>query len=289
MKRDAFSQYHPFVNFLYFLLVLAFSMFLMHPVCLILSLAAALCYCLWLKGGRALGRQLRFLIPMLLLTVCLNPLFNHEGATILAYLPNGNPLTREAIFYGIAASVMLVVVILWFSCLNAVITSDKLIYLFGRIIPALSLLLSMLFRFIPRLRAHMQEVSETQRAAGQRPGLRLALTVFSATVTWSMENAIDTADSMKSRGYGLPGRTAFSIYRFTRRDAWALGTMVVLTGCVLAGIFLGGLDARYYPTASFRLTPFTACVCLCQLCLYGIPLILGICEDLKWNCLTSNL
>ncbi len=37
-------------------------------------------------------------------------------------------------------------------------------------------------------------------------------------VTWSFENAVETADSMKSRGYGLPGRTAFSLYRFSRRD-----------------------------------------------------------------------
>lgn len=42
--------------------------------------------------------------------------------------------------------------------------------------------------------------------------------IMSILVTWALENAIDTADSMKDRGYGLPGRTAFSIYRFDRRD-----------------------------------------------------------------------
>ncbi len=41
---------------------------------------------------------------------------------------------------------------------------------------------------------------------------------MSILVTWALENAIDTADSMKDRGYVLPGRTAFSIYRFDRRD-----------------------------------------------------------------------
>ena len=45
-------------------------------------------------------------------------------------------------------------------------------------------------------------------------------------VTWSLESAIDTADSMRSRGYGEPGRTAFSIYRFDDRDR---GLLLCLT------------------------------------------------------------
>ena len=39
---DAFSRYHPLVNFLFFALVLAYSMVLMHPVCLAVSLLGAL-------------------------------------------------------------------------------------------------------------------------------------------------------------------------------------------------------------------------------------------------------
>ena len=52
--------------------------------------------------------------------------------------------------------------------------------------------------------------------------------MVSILVTWALENAIETADSMKSRGYGLKGRTAFSIYRFNRRDK--------ILGALLAGL-----------------------------------------------------
>lgn len=44
------------------------------------------------------------------------------------------PLTLESIAYGCAAAVMLVAVLFWFSCYNEVMTSDKFMYLFGRII-----------------------------------------------------------------------------------------------------------------------------------------------------------
>ena len=43
-NKDAFSGYHPAINFLYYALVLLFSMCLMHPVYLAISLTGALAY-----------------------------------------------------------------------------------------------------------------------------------------------------------------------------------------------------------------------------------------------------
>ena len=139
-NTDAFSGCHPLVNFIYFALVLLFGMFFMHPVCLFISLACAWIYAVYLRGGKAVRDGLRYMLPMFILAAVVNPAFNHEGATILGYLPSGNPITLESIWYGLAAAAMIVAVITWFTCFNSVITSDKFIYLFGRIIPALSLM-----------------------------------------------------------------------------------------------------------------------------------------------------
>lgn len=65
---------------------------------------------------------------------------------------------------------------------------------------------------------------------------------MSIVVTWALENALDTADSMKSRGYGLPKRTAFSLFRFTLRDGICLGVLATLGGIVLAGSLTGGAE-----------------------------------------------
>lgn len=84
------------------------------------------------------------MLPLLVITALINPAFSHQGVTILTYLPSGNPLTLESILYGIYAAFLLITVIAWFSCFNAVMTSDKFMYLSGGgIIPALSLVLSM--------------------------------------------------------------------------------------------------------------------------------------------------
>lgn len=165
--RDTFSDCHPAVNFAYFALVLAFSMTLMHPVCLLISLTGACCYLARLHGLRELGHSARWLVPMALLAALVNPAFVHQGVTILTYLPSGNPLTMESILYGLAAALLLASVVLWFRCFSAVMTSDKFIYLFGRAIPALSLVLSMTLRFVPRFRRQFHTVAQAQRFMGR--------------------------------------------------------------------------------------------------------------------------
>ena len=294
-SRDAFSSYHPAVNFLYFGLVLFFTMCFLHPACLLLSLAAALRYAVCLNGRRAVRRSLRYLLPAALLAALINPAFNHQGATILTYLPSGNPLTLESIAYGLAAAALLSAVVTWFSCYTAVMTSDKFVYLFGRVIPALSLVLSMALRFVPRFQVQARAVSQAQRCVGRDVSdgnllqrLRNGVTILSILLTWCLENALETADSMKSRGYGLPGRTAFSIYRLDDRDQAALWWLGALGGYILSMWGAGGFACRYFPT--FRLAPrdgwsLSGLLAFGLLCL--TPVIIDRREDRQWTRLRS--
>ena len=295
-NKDAFSGYHPTINFLYFALVLLFSMCLMHPVYLLISLTGALTYDIYLKGRKAARFAVMGLLPMAVFAALVNPAFNHEGATILTYLPSGNPLTLDSMLYGAAAAVMLASVVLWFSSYNEVMTSDKFVYLFGRVIPALSLVLSMALRFIPKFKAQMQTVSEAQACIGrdtkngsvfQRVGN--AVKIFSIMVTWSLENAIETADSMRSRGYGLPGRTAFSIYRFDDRDKNVLAWLIFCGAYILSGWLAGGMYFRYYPTVKTVLwMPLTISFMFVYLALVLTPVILDRKEDRQWKSLQSE-
>ena len=56
MKHHAFLACHPAVNLLYFVLVLTFSMFFLHPLCIAVSLCAALWCAAQLNGGAAVRR-----------------------------------------------------------------------------------------------------------------------------------------------------------------------------------------------------------------------------------------
>ena len=279
------------VNFVYFTLVLMFSMFFMHPVYLTASLLCAAAFSIRLSGKSALRLQLKFLLPTVLAVALINPAFSHAGVTILAYLPSGNPLTLESIVYGTAAAVMLAAVILWFSCFNVVMTTDKFVYLFGRVIPSMSLVLSMAFRFVPRFAAQFREVSEAQRCIGRDLSegsaverIKKAASIVSIMVTWSLENAAQTADSMKSRGYGLSGRTAFSVYCLDGRDKALLVWLLLCGFYIVCGWAAGGIEFHYYPMITgAQLGAFQLSFMLAYLLLCLTPHILDAVEDIKWK------
>jgi energy-coupling factor transport system permease protein len=103
-----------------------------------------------------------------------------------------------------------------------------------------------------------------------------------------LENALETADAMKSRGYGLPGRTAFSIFRFDKRDRKALCVLLFAGGYVAAGAANGAVRFRYFPSmrgSFFDAYTISIFFVYGLLCLF--PVVINCSEDQKWNSLQS--
>lgn len=317
------ERYHPMINFIFFAMVLGYSMFLMHPLAVFISMAAGLAYALHLFGAARLVKGLPALFTVVILTAVMNPMFNHQGVTVLAYLPSGNLLTQESIFYGIEAGGRLAAALLWFRCMSEMMTSEKLVYLFGKGFPVLGLLLSMILGFIPKMQRKLGEIrtarnsllweenDEGKRQTGeagkmvlQRCGMRKIYDKLiwklicirhgaenlSILVTWALEDAAQTADSMKCRGYGLIGRTAFTVYRFTRRDLkmllLLLGEMVYL----FAGIFLGTAYFEFYPQiVHSEWNIYTVSFFVVYAVFMLMPLAADYCEERRWNRLQSAI
>lgn len=293
---NEFAKYHPLINFIYFTAVIVFSMIFVHPICLVTSLLCSVMYSIILNGKKAL-KFIVMLLPLMLISALINPAFNHEGVTVIAYLPSGNPLTLESILYGIVAASMVATVICWFSCFNKIMTSDKFIYLFGRIIPSLSLILSMTFRFVPKFKEQIQEVSNAQKSMGRDTSegsvfarVKNSIRILSAVITWSLENAIDTSDSMKSRGYGLTGRTAYSNYVFDKRDVTALIYLAVTITYFLIGTLLGKINYRYFPSMrGTDMSFYSTSIFISYIMICIMPIVIEIWEELKWRKLKSKI
>lgn len=294
---NEFMTYHPIVNLIYFAFVIGFTCFFMHPLCLAISLLCGFLYYVMLKDKKAIKTNLIYMLPMMILTAIINPLFNHEGITIIAHFPSGNPLTKESIIYGLCAATMLASVIFHFSCFNKVMTSDKIIYLFGKIIPALSLIISMTLRFVPKFASQLKVVSNAQKCIGRDISsgsilkrAKNGINILSIMVTWSLENAIDTADSMKARGYGIPGRTAFSIYNFGKRDKKALICIIVLGIYTFVGNLMGEITFSFFPMIkSVNLSIYSLSVFCSYLILCMCPLIIELWEVRRWKALMSKI
>lgn len=294
--RDSFSTVNPVIAFIFFAFALIMPMLLMHPVLLGISFLAAVVWLFLLRGKKALPFLLKFVLPIMLLTAILNPIFNHGGMTTLFYFRN-NPITLEAILYGAASAFMLGAVVTWFSCFNAVFTADRIIYLTGRFAPSLSLVISMALRFVPLFTKQAGKIALAQRGAGMGTGgkgilnkAKNGLSIFSGLITWALESSVTTADSMRARGYGLHPRRSFANYRFDGRDA-AVGLLIA------AGILAAGLSAgfrvfsiRYFP--SYRMnavTPLFIGACAVYALTLLIPTIMYLEEAVKWRLLRSRI
>jgi len=192
---------------------------------------------------------------------------------------------------------MLASVIMWFSCYNSIMTSDKFIYLFGRIMPAISLIFSMVMRFVPNYKMQVKKISDAQKCIGRDVSngtvmqrARHGAKIISVMFTWALENAIDTADSMRSRGYGLKNRTTFSIYRFDRRDAAAGIVILAAAVVVIAGAALGKCSIEFYPNIVMtEMDPFGIAVYAAYFVLCFFPIAIEVKEVLTWRLMQSKI
>ena len=286
------KELNPICAVLYFAAVLAVPMFCMSPVLLIISLVGSLaCFAVC---GRAGGSHWLMLL-VFLATSLVNPLFSHRGETVLFFL-NDSPITLEALAYGVCMACALTASLYWFRLLSCIMTEDKSLYLLGRISPKLALITSMAMRYVALLSRRAKEIKAAQTALGlykdgnvidrARGGLR----VFSALVSYALENGIITADSMSARGYGTGRRTSFSHYRFRLCDLAFCLLCIVLLCVTVVSIALGAVDFAFYPvlpripSSSLALLGYAA---------YGLlvvlPILLEVKEAVRWKYLRSKI
>lgn len=290
-----FESYHPLVLFTFFISSMLVTMLTKNPLILGISFLGSFSFCSILQRPKMILINLIFYIPLFLLISITNPLFSHNGQTILFFL-NDQRVTLEAIYYGMAIAGMIITILYWSKCYNEIMTSDKFLYLFGKITPKISLVISMSIRFIPLFKNQIKKVSSAQKTMGLYTSKSLVdrigsgLRVFSAIITWAFENAINTSDSMKARGYGLRGRTNYSLFRFTLRDGLMLTVILFLDIIIIITSALGYLEFYYYPTTSNLIFGLGLIITLITIfLLMFIPVSSEVKENIKWRYLKSKI
>lgn len=289
MKQDAFSGCHPAVNFLFFVGAIGFGATIQHPAYCAAGFVCAAIYYLLLKGKQ--GFQMLASVTVLFAVMsAINPLLNKSGKHVL-FTWFGRPYTLEALYYGMALGAIMAVMLLWFGCYSMVLTSDKFTALFGKVIPALSLLLVMVLRMIPAFVRKAKQILLARKAIGKGASQTGKLTekakdgttVLSALTDWALEGSIITADSMRSRGYGTGMRTNFQIYSLTPRDVVLL---ILIAALELSVILFGGTNASFTPRLKIDAVGFGLPIyCIFLL----LPTFLQIQEVIAWRVSRSRI
>lgn len=290
----SFAGCNPIVVTVYFLSVSGILMFSQNPILLLLAFLGAISYAVVCAERPSVGTHWLCLALFVVLSL-LNPLLSHNGKTVL-FVINDAPITLEATVWGVVSAGTLVTVLYLFGSFAAIMTRDKLLYVFGSLSPKLALILSMGLRYVPLLRDRARRITESQRALGLYKEenifdrIRGDLRVFSILITWALENGIVTADSMASRAYGTHKRSFYTRFRIRPSDACILLATLACATVTVVGMALGALEFTFYPTLMLgKITPLSSAAYTAYGILAALPIILETEERVRWKYLQSKI
>ena len=285
-----FERCHPAVNLIYFAAVIAGTVTFQHPVFLMLSFLCACAYSIRRNRGKAVLFDL-CLIPCAVAFAFYYSSYHHFGVTVLQRNFVGNNMTLESLVYGLVLGIAIIGVCIWMSCVYSVFSTDKMVYLFGRIRPRLSLFLAILLRMVPRIQKEARKIHTAQKGIGKGIGqgslwqrVKNAVRIFSMLITWTIDSLMTASDSMRSRGSSLRSRTAFSIYRFDNRDRVFIIALFTFLTITLMAFILGMTDMPYNPRLIWKpVTPLTILFYAGYTVLCLMPLVLELWTEYQFK------
>ena len=192
---------------------------------------------------------------MILIVAVLNPLFSASGSTELFRI-GMRAVYLESMVYGLCMGGLFVASILWFEAAASMLSYDKVLALLGNTAPVVALMISMCMRLIPQFLRRGRTVLAVQDAIdvpGRAPAdpVRSRLRASSVLMGWGMEDSLERADAMRSRGWGAATRrTTYARYRLGRSDVAALVGLALFGVATAAVAWTATTQYSFYPQLS---------------------------------------
>ena len=250
---NLFRTYHPAVAFVYMACAIAFSMAVMQPVFVALSLMGAIaCSCVT-RGARRTMRALAGVAVLALIVAAANLVFVASGSTEL-FRVGVRAFYVESLVYGICSGGMLASVLLWFASYAACMDSDASMAMFGNAAPTVTLMVSQVMRLVPQFVSRgrgivaSQDAVTSAEARTKRQAASDRLRAVSVLAGWGMEDGLVRGDAMRARGYDCGvRRTTYRRHRIRRVDAAALVVVGVLAAASASCAWAAVSEFAFYP------------------------------------------
>jgi energy-coupling factor transport system permease protein len=231
-------------------------------------------------GLRAFWNSFRWVSVIGIAVLLLNVLLVHRGQTVLTYLFK-NPITLEAVIYGVYNMLMISALIISFVSFNVLLDSGRFLYLFFGIFPKTSFIFDMTLRFIPLFKRRAFDLSSVYSVNKIKSGtkavdkIKVAGTQLKALTAWTLEEGMDTALSLKTRNYGTKDRVMYIRYRLTARDIVMLVLLILGILYIYIANYTQGTGFSFYPvTDSMKLYGDTLAIYIATVSVSACPLIL---------------
>jgi len=285
-----FRSFHPFICFVYYVFAITTIMLYQHPLFLFIAVLISIGLNIAFDMGRTLKKWFPSLFIISILFLIITPLFNHRGNQILFYFSN-NPITLESIIQGVMNSLSLFAIISLFITFNLVITAEKFLFLFSKWLPQWALLTMLSMRFVPLLKRRLHEIATVQKSKGRsvsegslKTRISHGLLYVQILLTHSLEDGIQTADSMAARGYGIQKRTKYHPFRMASVDWTVLVFFLVVNTFIIFGWWLGDGVLSLLPILESIFLEGREWVFLVLFIIFlSFPLVVEAKEALRWQ------
>lgn len=108
--------------------------------------------------------------------------------------------------------------------------------------------------------------------------------IMGITVSWSLEESMFTAKSMKARGYNATERTSYLSYKFGNADYAFIALIIVTVGIIIVGLLHGVGMINIYPSIDFKFSNLPLNIYYLAFIVFLLPLIyLEIKERILWH------
>ncbi len=285
-------QIHPTVYAGYYILLVLFAFLFNNPYYLV-SFLICITVLVALQGiNKEFKDMIKIFIPMALLIILLNPLTYKMGVTRI-YIWGNQFITLEAVVYGILMSISLLIILLLFASYNRAVSYQEMLYIFSKKFPNISMVIVMALRFIPLLSYRLNEVKKLFRFENQNSDpknkskmdkIKDTAHAMALVCSWSLEESLMTAKSMKARGYGITKRTSYLSYEFRKIDKiFVLIILATVTVCIF-GLLFGYGRISVYPQFDFSFSENPFNIYYLSFLILLLPLIyLEFKERLIWQ------
>ena len=108
--------------------------------------------------------------------------------------------------------------------------------------------------------------------------------IMGITVSWSLEESMFTAKSMKARGYNAAERTSYLSYKFGNADYAFLAIIIATVAIIIVGLLKGVGMINIYPSIDFSFSNLPFNIYYLAFIVFLLPLIyLELKERLLWH------
>lgn len=280
----SFKNLNPYMNALYFLMVIVMLYSSDNPIIAILFLIMTILIT-WRFCSESFSKNVKVFVFTAFLVAIINPIVSHRGLTILFYV-GYTPITLESVIYGIVAGTKLFTLLLLGSYFNLIMDYEKLAYVLAPLGNNLSLIVSLSVKFIPEYVDKIRNIKDTQKTKGiiledkSKVNVARSMThILNAFFFITLEQGVVTIKSIKSRGYLNRQKKIRQHIKFRFIDYIFIAISVVL---IITNFSLSKVTAyEIYPKLSMPNIGFSEVILIIAYILFlGIPIWFAAGENL---------